>query len=80
MVNVTLSIPTDMKHKMDSFAEINWSAVARQAFEEQITKLELVNSIVSKSKATEKDVEELSKKIKQGIWQRHEDKRQPGTR
>ncbi len=75
MGSVTVSVPDDLKKKMNEHSVINWSAVARQAFEEQITKLELVNSIVSKSKATEKDVEELSKKIKHGIWQRHEDKR-----
>src|SRR3989344_5597690 len=32
MVNVTLSIPNELKQKMDTFAEINWSAVAREAF------------------------------------------------
>lgn len=74
MGSVTVSVPDDLKKKMEEHAVINWSAVARQAFEEQITKLELVNAIVSKSKANEKDVEELSKKIKHGIWQRHEEK------
>ena len=40
MVNITLAVPNDMKRRMDSFAEINWSAVARQAFQEKMDDLE----------------------------------------
>jgi hypothetical protein len=73
MVNVTVSIPVDMKKKMDEFAVINWSEVAREAFAEQISKMELLRSLTSKSKATDKDVEELAKKIKAEVSKRHEE-------
>ena len=42
MVNVTLSIPNELKQKMDSLAEINWSAVAREAFDEKIKDMEFI--------------------------------------
>ena len=54
MVNVTLSIPTDLKQKMENFAEINWSAVAREAFDEKISDLEFIKKFKSRSKLTEK--------------------------
>jgi hypothetical protein len=60
-----------MKKKMDEFAVINWSEVARVAFAEQIRQMELLKSLTSKSKATDKDVEKLSKKVKEGVWRRH---------
>jgi len=75
MVNVTVSVPVDMKKKMDEFAIINWSEVARQAFAEQINKLELLRALSSGSKATEMDVQMLSAKIKAGVLKRHEEKR-----
>jgi len=72
MVNVTVSVPEEMKKKMDEFAVINWSEVAREAFAEQISKMELLKALTSKSKATDKDVQELTKKIKAEVWKRHE--------
>lgn len=75
MVNVTVSVPVDMKKKMDEFAIINWSEVARQAFADQIKKLELLRALSSGSKATEMDVQVLSAKIKADILKRHEEKR-----
>jgi len=55
MVNVTLSIPNELKQKMDSFAEINWSAVAREAFDEKVRDLEFIKKFKSKSRITEED-------------------------
>jgi hypothetical protein len=75
MVNVTVSVPVEMKKKMDEYAIINWSEVARQAFTDQLGRLETLEAITAKSKATEKDVEELSKKIKAGVLRRHEERR-----
>ena len=72
MTNVTVSVPFEMKKKMDEFAIINWSEVARQAFDQQLQKLELLQKLTSKSKATDKDVEEISAKIKAAITKRHE--------
>ncbi len=75
MVNITVSVPLEMKKKMDEFAIINWSEVARGAFTEQISKLELLKQLTSKSKATDKDIEQLSAKIKEAVWKRHEEKK-----
>ena len=71
MSNVCVSVPEGMKRKLDKFEMVNWSAVARQAFAEQLTKLELMDKLTAKSAATDKDIEDLSKKIKAGIAKRH---------
>ncbi|MFH1256183.1 MAG: hypothetical protein V1494_02725 [Candidatus Diapherotrites archaeon] len=71
MATVSVSVSDDMKHKLETFETVNWSAVARKAFEGELSKLELMDELTSKSKATEKDVAELSKKLKKGIAKWH---------
>ena len=64
MTNITLAIPGELHKKMKQFSEIRWSEIARRAIEQRINDLEVMEKIVSKSKLTKKDVEEISKKIK----------------
>ncbi len=64
MTNMTLAIPDELRKKMEKFSEIRWSEIARQAIEQRVNDLEVMNKIASKSKLTKKDVEEISKKIK----------------
>ncbi len=71
MANITITIPDDLKHSLDRFDEINWSAVARNAFMEKISKLLILEKLASKSRLTEKDAIELGRKIKAGMWERH---------
>jgi len=72
MSTMTLAVPSDMRKEMDRFPVINWSEVARQAFLQRIKELELLESITKGSKLTNKDVEELSHKIKHAITKRHD--------
>lgn len=72
MATMTLAVPEDLKEQMDKMKIINWSAVAREAFEEKIHKLKLLETLTKDSKLTEKDVEEISVKIKKGIKKAHE--------
>lgn len=74
MVSVSVSVSEELKRKLDNFDTVNWSAVARRAFETEVSKLELLNKLTSKSKATEKDIEELSKKIKHGVAKWHSER------
>ena len=61
---MTLAIPDELHKKMKKMSEIRWSEIARQAIEERINDFEVMEKIASKSKLTEKDVAEISKKIK----------------
>mgnify|MGYP001601101322 CR=1 FL=1 len=70
MPNMTLSIPEDLHKKMKEFSDIRLSEVARRSIEERINDLEAINKIASKSKLTEKDAEEIGKKIKSRMAKR----------
>ncbi len=70
MGSVTLSMPTEVKHKMDRFSWINWSALARESFLKKIGELELLESITSKSKLSEKDAKKLADKINERVSER----------
>ena len=70
MVNVTLSIPSDMKNKMDTFEEINWSAVARVAFDEKINDLEVIKKFKSDSTMTENDAIMLGRELNKNLAKR----------
>jgi len=61
---MTLAIPDELAKRMKTFSEIRWSEVARQALEKRVNDLEIMNNIASKSKLTQKDVDEISKRIK----------------
>lgn len=67
MGTMSVSIPEDLREKMVQLEEVNWSAVARKAFEEKVKQIELFKKIVSKSKLTEKDAEEISAKISESM-------------
>ncbi|MDS0223167.1 hypothetical protein NDI54_17620 [Haloarcula sp. S1AR25-5A] len=53
----------DLKERMESHPEINWSEVTRQAIEEKIEALEAMNELTGESNLTESDVQEIADKI-----------------
>ncbi len=67
MGTLSVSVPDELREKMIKLDEINWSAVARRAFEEKVKEIELLKKIASKSKLTEKDALEIGRKINEGM-------------
>lgn len=67
MAHMTLSIPDELLSKMKQFKEIKWSEVARAAIEKRVNDLIVVEKIASKSKLTEKDVEEIAKSVNSSV-------------
>ena len=67
---MTLAIPEELKKEMDEVKFVNWSEVARAAFKEKLTQFQLFQKIVSKSKLTQKDADELSRKINRAASER----------
>ena len=63
MVSLTLSVPLELKKKMDKHREIRWSEVVRAILERQISDLDEVERLSAKSKLTERDVEEFARKV-----------------
>ncbi|MBI4895871.1 MAG: hypothetical protein HY831_05250 [Candidatus Aenigmarchaeota archaeon] len=71
MANMTLTIPDDLREELQKHKTVNWSAVAREAMQEQLRKIHIANAIARKSKLTKKDIEELDKMVKKGIAKEH---------
>ena len=63
MTTMTLAVPTELKQKMDTFPEMNWSEVARQAFMVKIEDMEFLRKFKEKSKLTESDALRLGKRV-----------------
>lgn len=71
MVNMTLSVPKELKNLMDQFPEINWSEVARKAFREKVEDLKFLKEFTSKSELTEEDALELGRKVNSALSKRY---------
>ena len=64
MPNMTLSLPEDLKSRMDQFREINWSEVARQAIREKTMMLEKMNALMSADMLLESEAAYEVRKMK----------------
>lgn len=70
MVTMTLAVPSDMKHKMETFPEINWSEIARQAFSQKIQDLEFLRKFKEKSTMTDEDAIKLGRELNKNLAKR----------
>lgn len=70
MTSLTLSIPKEIRKKMDEHPEINWSEVARQSIIQKILLLEKLNQLFKDSKLTKKETVLLGRKISRGVAKR----------
>lgn len=71
MVSITLSVPEDLKHEMDSFPEINWSAVAREAIKKRVMMMEKFKEFTKDSDFTEEDALKLGRDITEKAAKKH---------
>lgn len=78
MANITLSVPEEMFLEMKKHKEMKWSEVAREAIARKLAELKAVNKILSKSRITEKDAEEIGHRIKHEIRKRPSDETHSG--
>ncbi len=67
MATLTLAVPDEMKREMESFPEMNWSEVARQAFKQKIEDMEFLRKFKEKSKLTEPDAMRLGKEVSRAV-------------
>lgn len=71
MVSITLSVPEDLKKDMDSFQEINWSAVAREAIKKKVIMLEKFREFTKDSTLTEEEALQLGRQVSENAMKRH---------
>ena len=70
MANITISVPKELKAKMDKFPEINWSRLTSILLAQKIKRLELLkelDDILANSKLTDEDCIKLGKQLKKEI-------------
>ena len=71
MVSITLSVPQELKHEMDSFPDINWSAVAREAIKKRVVMLEKFKEFTKDSEFTEEDAMRFGREVTEKTAKRH---------
>ena len=71
MTTMTLAVPSELKHKMETFPEMNWSEVARQAFMQRIKDLEFLKKFKSDSTMTEEDALRLGRELNKNLAKRY---------
>jgi hypothetical protein len=69
MPSITVNVDDDLKERMEEHPEINWSEVTRQAIQEKIETLDVMDELTSKSELTESDVAEIADKINESARQ-----------
>ena len=67
MTKIEIEIPDELSFLKKKISSVEWSYLAAQILQEKVMRVAKYNEIISKSKATEKDVEELSNEIKEAI-------------
>ncbi|MFA5077330.1 MAG: hypothetical protein WC488_02800 [Candidatus Micrarchaeia archaeon] len=73
MTTMTLAVPAELKHKLEEFPEINWSAVARQAFMQKIKDLEFLKQFKAESEMSEKEALDLGKRLRKNLAKKFRD-------
>ena len=63
MVNITLSIPAELKKEMEKFPEINWSEVARGSIKQKIVELNFLKGLTMDSEITPEDALKMGKEV-----------------
>jgi len=71
MVNITLSIPDELKKEMEKFPEINWSEIARTAIKKRIEILRFFKEFAKDSTLTEEDAIRIGRKINKALAKRY---------
>ena len=71
MVSITLSVPPDLKSEMDTFPEMNWSEVAREAIRKRIEMLKKFKEFTRDSAFTEEDALRLGRLVNNAVAKRH---------
>lgn len=75
MPNITVSVPLELKKKMDLLPELNWSEITREFLVGKVKRallLKKIDKMLEKSKLTEQDALELGEKVKKSMLKRYQ--------
>jgi len=63
MTTMNVSIPTELKREMEKYKDVDWSAIARIAFQRKLDDLRFLKEFTSDSEITDEDAERLGRDI-----------------
>jgi len=72
MVNITLSVPEDLKREMEKFPEMNWSVIFREVIRKRLMLLKQIKEFSRDSELTEEDAIRIGRKINKSLHERYE--------
>jgi len=70
MPNLTISISEELKKELSEFKVMNWSEVAREAFEKKVIQLKVLESFSKDSELTQEDALRLGRKVNEALSKR----------
>ncbi|MFH1710949.1 MAG: hypothetical protein ABH840_01430 [Nanoarchaeota archaeon] len=70
MPNLTISISEELRKELSEFKVMNWSEVAREAFEKKVIQLRILESFSKDSELTQKDALRLGRKVNEALSKR----------
>ena len=70
MGELRVEIPEELREEMEELPNVNWQLVVRRALKRELEEILELKRIISKSKLTKEDVEELSDKINKSLAKR----------
>jgi len=71
MTNITLAIPEELKKEMETFPEMNWSVIAREAIKRRVIILKEMQELLKESNLTEEDAVRLGRKVNESLSKRY---------
>jgi len=74
-VNITLSIPPELKKEMEKFPEINWSEVARTSIKQKIIQLNFLRGLTMDSEMTPEDALKMGREVNKLLANRYKVKK-----
>ena len=77
MPNITISVPEELKKRLEEFPEINWSEVLRALISEKVKRLEILKKLdkaFENSEMTEDDALRIGNEIKESMWKKYKKK------
>ena len=70
MANLTIAISDELRKELSEFKIMNWSEVAREAFEKKIVQLRILESFSKDSELTQEDALRLGRKVNEALSKR----------
>lgn len=71
MTSINLTIPHDLKKRMEKFRDINWSAIASDAILKRIEDLEFLGHFTSESEIDDDMAIEMGSEVSKNVSKRH---------